>query len=449
MFRKNELYLKIYFSQKIYKPLILRGARQVGKSTLVENFCRSADLKLITVNLETKKYQSLTSEDIDVDSFINEIETNFNVSLLDEKTLLFIDEIQAQPQAISYLRYFYEKYPKIKLIAAGSLLDFYLSHEKIAIPVGRINYLFVAPMTFTEFLISLKEEKLAEQVLNPFKLNQVQINKLSDYYKKYLFIGGMPEAVKTYIETNNLQKVSQVHKSLLMTYREDFFKYSKNSQLLRLNKVYDFMPLKIGKKIKYSEIDPDEKAANIKSCIDLLSQAQVVSRVFHTKASESPIDSERDELTYKCYFLDVGLVSAAQNIKWDQFITTDTDNKLNQGFIHEQFIAQHLLYKENGLSLPKLHYWLRDRSTSKAEVDFIIEYKTKIMPIEVKSVVGKMKSLFVYLAEKKIKQAIMVGDVKPEVTTEKVKIKTKDDVKTVSFELTKLPHFCVEYLFEE
>ena len=447
MYRRAHVYLKEYFSKSQAKPLVLRGARQVGKSTLVKSFCAVEGYHECRINLEEIKFKSLDLPDIDVQRFLEEVELETRHNLNDPKTILFIDEIQAQPNALKYLRYLYEQRPGLKIISAGSLLEFALSDIEYSAPVGRINYFHLGPMSFSEFLLALNETSLSEKLKNPFRISELAHEKLSRFYKYYLFIGGMPEAVKTYSETKSLLQVMEVHRSLLETYRDDFLKYTKNSSYERVHKIFDYVPTSLGKKIRYSEIDRDEKSRDLKRAVELLINARILMPVFHTQGTKSPIKALRDEDIFKLYFVDVGLAASINRISWDQIQSDNGEELLLLGQLHEQFIAQHLWYRENGLLTPDLYYWLRDRSSAKAEVDFIIDNEQKPLPIEVKTQGGRMKSLFVFMAEKKLKKALKFGNTFPSKNNVTYKIKNKETPTTVNFELISLPHYCVEWLY--
>lgn len=392
--------LSNWIKRKNRKPLVLRGARQVGKSTLVRQLAQAEGLKLVELNLEKYQLKSLLQDGIDLVAIIQEIEVVCN-QLIEPGVLLFLDEIQEQPKLLSVLRYFYEERSWLPVVAAGSLLEFALTHESVSIPVGRVEYYFLGPMKFAEFLEALGEKLLLDYLNNaPNSLLEAVHSRLIRRYKEYLFVGGMPEAVKEYVQTKSFVEVRRVQRSILQTYQDDFSKYAKHSQVSRIRRVFNFVPGHLGEKIKFSEIDREEKSRDLKAALELLIQARVIIPVFHTNASGVPLSAVADESVFKAYFLDVGLAGCIQGVSWDSFPADIAKESLTKGALAEQFVAQHLFYKKDGFNSSELYYWLRDKKRQNAEVDFIISKGEIILPVEVKSdVSGKMKSLTVFMAD--------------------------------------------------
>lgn len=406
MDRQALLHLDLWFQRSNRKPLIIRGARQVGKSTLVRLFAKKKKLSLIEVNLESLRLRSLESENPNVNDVLAEIEGKLQVDI-SEKTILFFDEIQQQPKLLPLLRYFYEDHPHLPIICAGSLLEFTLEAHKFSMPVGRIEYFHLSPMTFFEFLEALNLGKLLKQlckseaVLKPHEFELLTKNLLI-----YFFVGGMPEAIKIYIETKNFKEVRNVHRSIIQTYRDDFPRYSSSSQLPRIEEIFQRLPQVLGKKVKYTEISQDFQSRDIKKVLLLLKQARILHFCYHTNASKLPLAAQSDHSVFKLYFLDVGLFNYMMGATWDSIRDLQDVHLLTKGIIAEQFAAQHLAYIENGLEEPNLFYWLRDKKNENAEVDFIISYLGKVTPIEIKSgQSGRLKSLVQFVEKNKVSQA--------------------------------------------
>lgn len=446
--------LKVWLKQNKRKPLILRGARQVGKSTLVRLFAAENTLDLIEINLEKMKIDSFESSEFDIHKIIQEVEYK-SQKRITKKTLLFIDEIQECPRAITALRYFYEERPDLAVIAAGSLLEFALNDQEISIPVGRVEYYYLGPMSFEEFLLALGQENLVSNLRkNPEATGLLVFDKLSRHLKEYYYIGGMPEAVATYIETKSFLAVANVHRSILETYKDDFPKYASKAESVNLGLLLSTVSRHIGKKIKYSELLRDVKHSSIKKALWLLENARIVFRCTHSNASGIPLLGQIEESVFKIYFLDIGLLNSLLGIEAEETLKTDDYNLNNniQGLLAEQFIAQQLKFISQKSASETLFYWLRDLKKQGAELDFIIQKSSKIIPIEVKSgKSGTLKSLVVFAFEKKIKKAIRF-DLKKRTETE-----LSEDIKTtivnegqnnkVEFKLLNYPIFLINFIF--
>lgn len=446
MFRYAEKELAEWLSDQDRKPLVLRGARQVGKSTLVRKFAKSSKKNLIEISFEKISLKSLNGDEIDLKNLIIEIEDRANQEINSE-TILFFDEIQAQPQIFKYLRYFYEERPEIPVVAAGSLLEFYLSEFEVSVPVGRIQYFFLGPMTYFEFLMALNKKMLLRRLETPVELTTAQHNEALRLFQEYLFVGGMPAAVKSYSQNQSLKKTRQIQTSILQTYRDDFLKYARKSKIPNLNKVFDFVPYNLGRKVKYSAIDKMVQSVEIRKSIDLLVQARVVLPVCHTNASGLPLSTFKDESVFKLYFLDVGLALCAQNVSWQEM---NSEEMLNQkGEIVEQYVAQHLFFREKGLAEPYLYYWLKDKTVGKAEIDFLFNQGRTVFPIEVKAgKTGSLKSLWQFLHEKRIKMAIKISSAQFATKEESHKIVQDGQHSKITARIYHIPLYLTEKVLE-
>lgn len=411
--------LKEWYNSRNRKPLLMRGPRQVGKTSLVRHFCQKAKLHLIEVNLELKKTLRQSFCQMDPEQVLKDIQNELGVKAT-KNTLLFIDEIQFVPEAIQGLRYFYELKPDIPVIAAGSLLEFVLSDHAFSMPVGRIEMFHLGPMKFSDFLRARKQNHLFETLLN-FELSQnitaLEHTKLLNYFLEYLQVGGMPEAVREFVQTESFEKVRKVQKNILQSYRDDFAKYAKRIPLERIERVFLYATANIGKKVKYSEIDPNEQSKSLLLAIELLEKAGVIYRVFHCSGSGIPLELTKQSRIFKFLFMDIGLVSASLNLDAEEinkiyFSAPLEILLLHRGMISEQFVGQSLLYsKANGRK--SIYYWLRDETANKAEIDFLIEKGLQILPIEVKAgKTGNIRALVEFIKAKSSNEKIARSAVK-------------------------------------
>ncbi|MDC7218895.1 MAG: AAA family ATPase [Spirochaetales bacterium] len=444
--------IKQWYSGHRRKPLVLRGARQVGKSTLVRMAAESMNLKLIEINLERYVYLDEVFKTLDISTIIDEIEGIKGSIGERSQALLFLDEIQATPHAIQALRYFYEDLSDLAVIAAGSLLEFTLANHSFSMPVGRITYYHLGPMSFEEFLMARDHELFDWYRKTDFtdSFPDSRHNKLLAMQREFLFTGGMPESVLAWIRTSSPQKVQDAQRDILNTYTDDFAKYANRADLARLQKVFRRIPQLAGKKIKYSHISPEDKAAKVKDVIDLLSKARICSKVHHSDCSGLPLAAGVNDKVFKLLFIDVGLMNCLLGLSWIDVKNMDERNLINEGSLAEQFIGQELLYLGGGKVTPELFYWLREGKGNNAEVDYVISLKGKILPVEVKSgASGSMKSLHQFTLLKNNKRAIRFDLNKP--SNQKVQAKTaqKSNIVPVEFDLTSLPLYGVGKLLNK
>jgi len=417
-----------WFKGNNRKPLILRGARQVGKSTLVQTFANKMGLDLIEVNLELDTSLASSFLQMNPELILRDI-LSITRKTLKEKSILFIDEIQKSPEAIQALRYFYEKYETLPVIAAGSLLDFALTESNFSMPVGRVEFYYLGPLRFSEFLEALSENQLLDY-LNTWNWNEEGYSnaiheRLLERYYEFLITGGLPEAVWVYANSSDFEAVRKVHRSIILTYKSDFSKYRNKVPTERIERVFDYTAVHVGQKVKYSQMSQNEQAAQIRQVIGLLHKAQLLLPIVHTNASGLPLKSGENEKVYKLLFLDIGIMSYMMNLDYTtckKLFTVKGDDLilLHKGMLAEQFVGQHLSYV-NPLEPPHLNYWLRDGAKNKAEVDFLIQKGLHRIPIEVKG--GKsnaVKSLIQFAKEKNIDFAIKFSINPPKIIDKKI-----------------------------
>ena len=449
MKREADSFLEEWIGLKRRKPLIIRGARQVGKSTIVRNFAKERGFDLFEVNLEL--FPKITAFDsMNIESILRDLEVLIQKRIT-SNTLIFIDEIQKHPIAITSLRYFYEKRPEIPVIAAGSLLEVVLEDMEYSMPVGRIEYLYLGPMTFFEFLAALKEEPLVENLRsnNNFEISQDMFNRLLERYREFLFVGGTPEAVLTYLETKSCLAVRRIHRSIIETYIEDFSKYKKRVNTDHLEMVFNYVSTHIGQKIKYSNISQGHQSRELKKALHLLIKAGLILPVYYSSCSGIPLKAGIDTRIVKPYFLDVGLMNYQYGLGWNDFTSLQPQQLFNIGVASEQFAAQHLIYGIEQGRKPELYYWIREKKSSNAEVDFVVSVAGRIWPIEIKSgKTGTLKSLHQFLLQKKLGKAVRFNLDKPSSVIVDTSVKNGMMTDRISFELLSFPIFLIEKIYD-
>lgn len=397
MFRDIEQKLKEWKGSSSRKPLIIKGARQVGKSTTIEKFGRENFGHCVVANFEKQRgLIDIFSGDLNIPTILQRLELVLNERIDPDKSLLFFDEIQKCPRAITALRYFWEERPEIPVIAAGSLLDFAI--EEVGIPVGRVSYLYMHPLSFHEFLGALGENGLKEYLLNsplPEKEDPIHL-KLLSLVKKYAQVGGMPEAVNLYLKTSSLKEVSQLQWDLVETYRQDFTKYSKIPYNIMLA-VLEKLPQMIGQQVKYSHISRDIPSPSIKQGILLLERAQVIHRVRAARTAQLPFGASSSEKVFKTLFLDIGLMQALCGIDWGRISEGEDLLSIYEGALAEQFVGQEIMATTSISHFKPLYYWKREERGSSAEVDYLVEFDGEVVPVEVKKdKAGRLRSLHLF-----------------------------------------------------
>ena len=444
MKRNFEEYLKKWKSKSARKPLIIRGARQVGKTYVVEQFGKQNYDVFIKVNFEEKPELKDFFQTNDVNQIKQNLEIYFEQKIVPNKTLLFLDEIQACPQAIITLRYFYEKNPELHVIAAGSLLDHTLNNLKYSMPVGRIELGYMYPLDFYEFLDALGKNSLVEFLKNyDLKENIPPAihNKLLEQVRLYYLAGGMPEAVKVFINENSFAEVENVHESIIKTLEYDFGKYGTRKDQENLVKTLRYLPKSIGKKFKYRNVAEDERTENIKRAVNLLRMSRIVHFVYNTTASKVPLESGVKEKVFKPIFMDIGLANHILKLRLLNVKNLITEN---EGDLAEQFVGQQFLTMFPKFIDAQLYYWQREKRNAESEIDFVSENENRIIPIEVKAgKTGSLKSLHIYIAEKKLNQAVRFNIDFPSKAEISHTVKIGATTKDVKYQLLSLPLYLV------
>ncbi len=409
MRRDIEKELISWKSQKERYPLIIRGARQVGKSYLIETFGKTHFKNNVVVDFEFQPHLKDCFRSLDPLEIVNKLQLVLGVRIEEDNTLLFLDEIQECPQAIMSLRYFKEKMGRLSVCAAGSLLEFALRSSDFKMPVGRIQFLYLEPMSFSEYLDAAGHGELRKYISEinlTDSMDEVVHKKLLELLRIYLIVGGMPAVLKEYVSTKDLVICQRIQTALLQTYRSDFGKYAKFSQHSYLQKVFDAVPQWAGQRIKYSNIDPDVRSRDLKNAVNLLVLAGILKPVYFTKASGLPLGSQVDESRYKLNFLDVGLMQNSCGLQ-GRLSMEENLMQINAGAVAEQFVGQELTAYADKHQPGLLYFWAREKKGSMAEVDYVINRGANIFPVEVKSGrEGRLKSLRIFMEEKGLKFGI-------------------------------------------
>jgi predicted AAA+ superfamily ATPase len=394
------------------KPLMIRGARQVGKTSSVKNLATNFTY-FIEINFDEKReYAAIFEKNLSVFELCEQLSILTNTPIRPGETLIFLDEIQSCIPAISMLRYFYEKMPDLHVVAAGSMLEFALA-DIPSFGVGRVRSLFMFPLSFTEFLLAHKENLLLDLLAKATNLNPLPEaihGKLIQFYKKFLIIGGMPEAVNTYVTTQDLLEVQRVLNDLVISVQADFAKYKKRVPSARLMEVFLAIARQNGTKFTYTYPNATLNNLQIKEAITLLKMAGLVHSVTHTAANGIPLGAETNSKKMKLLIFDTGIFQRILGLKISDIIIGDVFEVINKGHIAELYVGLELLKVENCFQKIELYYWQRDAKNSQAEVDYVCQFNENIVPLEVKSgTKGSMQSLYLFLKEKNIASGIRLS----------------------------------------
>ena len=440
--RKAQSYLMTWIHSKNRKPIVIRGARQVGKTWMVRQLAQLTGKQLLELNFERRlSWHDLFSSNDPKEILLN-LESEFNITIDPNTCILFLDEIQAAPELLSKLRWFYEEMPLLPVVAAGSLLEFTLATHSFSMPVGRISYLHVEPFSFEEFLLTLGHVKLYEFLLSWQwdKTIATPIHEqLMRYMKEYMMIGGMPEAVISWREEHSLDAVAQIHQALLATYRDDFAKYSGKISQERLDEVLMTVPKLLGEKFIFSRANKNASSETLKKALHLLCMARVCHKTYATHGNGMPLGADIKEGYFKVIFLDVGLASSLLDIKLHQLQALDAVTLVNKGGISEQVVGQLLRTLEPGYKEPHLYYWLREHKGSSAEIDYLLQCEGSIIPVEVKSgSTGSLKSLHYFMHLKGLPKAVRVNACLPSSVMVNVKIHSGE---TANYQLLSIPFY--------
>ncbi|RLD58458.1 MAG: ATP-binding protein [Bacteroidetes bacterium] len=394
------------------KALLLRGARQVGKTFSVREFGKSFKY-FIEVNFESDDVvRSIFEGNLNPKEICNKLSTYFNIPINNGETLLFLDEIQACIPAISSLRFFFEKLPGLHVIAAGSLLEFALS-ELPSFGVGRVESVFMYPLSFDEFLLANHEDSLYDLKQNASHtspIDNIFHTKLTAYLRQFMLTGGLPEVVRVYTETGDLFKTQKILDNLIIGLNDDFSKYKKRVPVSRIRDIFEAVANQSGSKFLFSKIGGNHNYEQLKEARNLLEMAGLIHTVYHTSANGLPLGASTNYKRFKVLLYDHGVYHRTMGLELSKKLLLDSFNPTNKGSIAEQFTGLELIKYTNQHSRKNIYYWHREKRGSNAEVDFIIQKEEKIVPIEVKSgTTGKMQSLRILMNEKGINPGVRVS----------------------------------------
>jgi len=405
MKRKQISYLQEWMKRKNHKPLIIRGARQVGKTYLIRQFAAQHFKNLVEINFDETPDKAGLFISGDIHKTLVLLKTDLDTDIIPGETLLFLDEIQRTPEIFAHLRYFYEKIPSLHIIAAGSLLDFVLAEHEFSMPVGRVEFLHMGPLDLYEFLGATGGDALLEYLKTyslPDTVPESIHKKLLSAVSDYCIIGGMPAVVKIFAEEKDPRSVRIEQQSILQTFRHDFSKYAAKVNIHLLTTVFEQAPFTIGKKLVYTNLDRNLRAKDLASALFMMQKAGLFYAVRHADGNNVPLRSEKNQKHFKLLFLDTGLLACSLGIKYSDYVSSGNITAEAGGSIAEQFIGQQLLYSDECFEEPELFYWRRDKAGTSSEVDYLTENSGQIIPIEVKSgETGSLKSLHVFTALKK------------------------------------------------
>ncbi len=392
------------------KPLIVHGARQVGKTYIIKQFGKEYFDNLIYVNFETnQEFSSQIADSIDPKYVIHKLELFFGEKIIPEKTLLFFDEIQANERALTSLKYFCEEAPEYHVIAAGSLLGIAINREQYSFPVGKVQMLNLYPLSFPEFLTAIGREELISEIQEHFISNERMDKDIHELclqlYRTYLVVGGMPEVVQLYLEEQKTISAIDVQAEILTSYERDMTKYADSSLSNRILSAFDSIPTQLAKdnqKFQYKVIAKGGTSSIFGEALLWLKNSGIINQVYKVNA-ELPLEMHKDLASFKVYMSDVGLFVNKARYPLYQIDLAEPPTMIVMGPLTENYVANELRIKGY-----ELYYW---ESEGIAELDFVIQKDFAIIPIEVKSSIHtKSRSLDIYMKEKKPKYAIRISE---------------------------------------
>lgn len=398
MKRLIDYHLQEWKQRENRKPLLLRGARQVGKTHAVRQLGKTFS-NFIEINLESDgAARSIVEKDLDPKRIVWQLSEVLQKDIIPGSTLLFFDEIQQSPQAITALRYFYEIIPELHVVAAGSLLDFAI--EQVGLPVGRISTLYLYPLSFLEFVVALGHHKWAQLIIEKgatdVPLSDALHEQLVNLVGEYLAIGGMPEAVNEWIKTKTSRSVKIVHTDLIYHYQQDFGKYAKKHQIKYLNLLFQKAIEQLSRKFMFSRVG-EYKKRELEPALELLEKAGLVYKVIKSSGQGIPLGAQATLDNFKIIFLDTGLSQALLKLDITPWFVSPLEAFINKGELVEAFVGQEILAYSDPIAKETLFYWNRENRGSEAEIDYLVQIKDQVVPIEFKAGQGKrIKSMHLF-----------------------------------------------------
>ena len=389
--REIEGRLARWAGQRNRKPLLLRGARKVGKTVAVRRFGECFDC-FIELNLEQASDREPFNHGLEVEELFQAIVLRKHARPVEGRTLLFLDEIQDCPEAVHMLRYLYEKMPSVHVIGAGNLLEISLAKAEIEFPVGRVQHLVMYPLSFAEYLNAIGETD-AGSALNAVPLPKHATDRLFELFHRYALVGGMPEVVAEYSRTQDTPALCDIYASLLQSYLDDVPKYARNDTMARvLDHCIRSAPLEAGKRITFAGFGQSNyRSREVGEALRTLEKALLLHLLYPTTSTEIPVRPDLRK-SPRLQFLDTGLLNYVAGLQDQYFLHSDL-HSFYRGLLAEHIVAQELLCHRGSL-LHKPSFWVREKSQSGAEVDFVVQHRGQVVPVEVKAgSTGRMRSL--------------------------------------------------------
>ena len=403
--RKIDKSLRQWCSEKRRKPLMLRGARQVGKTSAIRNLGKNFKY-FVEINFENKDHavaKRVFAQHSEPQIICSELSMLFGKPVVAGKTLLFLDEVQNCTDAISSLRYFYERLPTLHVIAAGSLLEFALE-EIPSFGVGRIDSMFMYPFSFNEFLCAAGHEswvKLIEEASPEKPVAESVHEKIVERLKDFLIIGGMPEVVAEFVETRDFLRCQKILNSLMMSFRNDFAKYKKRIPAARINEVFSSVSQQAEGKFVYERVSQNLNNEQVKKSLELLLMAGLCYQVTHSPADGAPLGAGINPKHRRVILFDTGIYQRILNLNLSDILLSNDFDAINKGAVAEIFVGCELKKNASCYSDDELYCWVREKKNAQAQIDFVIQRGETIVPLEVKSgKQGKMQSMWMFLKEK-------------------------------------------------
>ncbi len=439
MFRRSILYqFEKWKTGSHRKPLLLRGARQTGKTSAVRLF--AGDLPgYMELNLEAPGEKSVFERKLPARDLLSAIRLSKGITAPLSESLLFIDEIQACSSALQYLRLLYEEVPELPVIASGSLFEVYLSGSGIEFPVGRVEHCFMHPVTFREYLQAFKRYDMLEE-LDKIPLQDYAFPSIYGEFVRYTLLGGMPEIVQALLEGNEPDSLEGIYSSLFISFLDDIPKYAPNRTMAEiLRHCLETVPAQTGKRITFAGFGGSGyRSREVSQAMKTLQRALLVHLVYPTGEVEPPPVTNKRK-SPKLFFIDSGLLASTLNVQWREMGTEDLNTSF-RGVLAEQAVAQSLLSIHNH-TIPRLQFWARNKRGSSAEVDFMVQHSGKLIPVEVKSgSAGRLRSLHRFMDE-------CDHDVAIRFYGGPVRVDSLNTPSGKKFRLMSLPHFLAENVY--
>ena len=405
MYRYFMNYLDARASDPRRVPLLLRGARQIGKSHTLREYGSRLGRRVVEVNFELRPELEQCFRSRQPDEILRQLEAVTGLTIEDRSTVLFIDEIQESNDALMALRAFKELRPQLDVVAAGSLIDFALNDGRLnSFPVGRIAFAWMHPMSFQEFLMALGEDKIAEScALSTVDKPPAPAihSKMLSLVRLYYMLGGMPEVISTYLETKSILAASRIQTRLGLGFSADFAKYGARYDHRKLQKILASAPRRVGMQFKFSYVDRDSKARDLKAPLADLERAGLIRRIPAVSGNGLPLAAEERDGIFKIQMLDIGLMLNTLGLSIST-MPLESALFINEGALAEQFVGQELLAYADPLQPPQIYYWSREAKGAEAEVDFVIAHGGRPVPVEVKAgATGSLRSLRQFMLDKK------------------------------------------------